>query len=123
MEPSPGEKIRTYKLSVVIEKDSDGYFALCPELQGCYSQGDSHEEALANTKDAIRLHLEDMLENGEDIPEIESISITSLEVSLWCDLKVTIDFKEGELELDRIDYVLWLNEWDLIQPVVFISNE
>ncbi|KAA0011078.1 MAG: type II toxin-antitoxin system HicB family antitoxin, partial [Thermoplasmata archaeon] len=24
-----------YKLSVVIEKDEDGYFAFCPELQGC----------------------------------------------------------------------------------------
>jgi len=74
--------MRTYKLSVVIEKDADGYFALCPELQGCYSQGDSYEEALANIKDAIQLHLEDMVDNGEDIPEVESISLTSLEVSL-----------------------------------------
>ncbi len=31
----------TYKFSVVIEKDRDGYFAFCPELQGCYTQGDT----------------------------------------------------------------------------------
>ncbi len=27
--------------------------------QGCYSQGDTYEEAVANIKDAIRLHIED----------------------------------------------------------------
>jgi predicted RNase H-like HicB family nuclease len=69
--------MKSYRLSVVIEKDADGYFAFCPELQGCYTQGESYEEALENIKDAIRLHLEDMIERGEDIPEIESISLTS----------------------------------------------
>lgn len=52
-----------YKVSVVIEKDADGYFAFSPELQGCYTQGDSYEEALENIKEAIRLHLEDRIKN------------------------------------------------------------
>jgi predicted RNase H-like HicB family nuclease len=56
-----------YRLSVVIEKDAEGYFAFCPELQGCYTQGDSYEEVLENLKDAIRLHLEDRRENKEEI--------------------------------------------------------
>ncbi len=43
----------------MIEKDEDGYFAFCPELQGCYTQGDSYEEALEIIKDAIRPQLED----------------------------------------------------------------
>jgi predicted RNase H-like HicB family nuclease len=47
-----------YKFSVVIEKDIDGYFAFCPELQGCYTQGDSYEKVLENIKDAIKLHIE-----------------------------------------------------------------
>jgi len=74
--------MRTYRLSVIIEKDADGYFAFCPELQGCYTQGESYEEALKNIKDAIRLHLEDRIASGEDIPEVESISLTSLEVAV-----------------------------------------
>jgi len=74
--------MKRYRLSVVIEKDADGYYVFCPELQGCYSQGDTYEEALKNINDAIRLHIEDRLENGEDIPSIESISITSLEVAV-----------------------------------------
>jgi hypothetical protein len=38
---------------VVVEKDADGYFAYCPSLQGCYTQGRTYEEALENIRDAI----------------------------------------------------------------------
>ena len=40
----------------IVEKDEDGYFAYCPLLQGCYTQGDTYEEAIDNLGDAIRLH-------------------------------------------------------------------
>ena len=72
--------MRSYRFSVVIERDKDGYFAFCPELQGCYSQGDTYEEALGNIRDAIQLHLEDRLESGEEIPQPESVSLTLLEL-------------------------------------------
>lgn len=71
-----------YKFSVVIEKDKDGYFAFCPALQGCYTQGDSYEEVMENIKDAIRLHVEDRIENGKDIQQSESVSLTLLEVAV-----------------------------------------
>ena len=74
--------MKTYRFSVIIEKDEDGYFAFCPELQGCYTQGDTYEEALENIKDAIRLHIEDRLEADEEIPQAESVSLTSLEVGV-----------------------------------------
>ncbi len=72
----------TYKFSVVVEKDKDGYFASCPELQGCYTQGDSYEEVMENIKDAIKLHLDDRIENGEDVQQSESVSLTLMEVSV-----------------------------------------
>lgn len=71
-----------YKFSVVIEKDREGYFAFCPELQGCYTQGDTYEEVLENIKDAIRLHIEDRIESGEEIPQTESVSLTLMEVAV-----------------------------------------
>ena len=74
------EKCTKCKFTVVIEKDENGYFAYCPELQGCYSQGDTYEEALENIKDAIALHIEDRLTNGEEIPTTESVSLTVVEV-------------------------------------------
>ena len=55
--------MKNYIFSVIIEKDSEGFFAFCPELQGCYTQGNTYEEVLDNIKDAIHLHLEDILEN------------------------------------------------------------
>ena len=51
-------------LPIVLEADDDGYFVSCPTLQGCYSQGDSYEEAVENIKDAIRLHLDDRTAAG-----------------------------------------------------------
>jgi len=74
--------MKTYRFSVVIEKDKDGYFAFCPELQGCYTQGDTYEEALENIKGAICLHVEDRMAGGEEIPQPESVSLTSLEVAV-----------------------------------------
>lgn len=71
-----------YKFSVVIEKDIDGYFAFCPELQGCYTQGDTYEEVVGHIRDAIRLHIEDRIENGEKIPQAESVSLTLMEVAV-----------------------------------------
>jgi predicted RNase H-like HicB family nuclease len=71
-----------YRFSVVIEKDKEGYFAFCPELQGCYTQGDTYEEALENIKDVIRLHVEDRIEAGEEIIQPEFISFTSMEVAV-----------------------------------------
>ena len=71
-----------YRFSVIIEKDNEGYYAFCPELQGCYTQGTTYEEVLQNAKDAIRLHIEDRLESGEEILQAESISLTSLEVAV-----------------------------------------
>ena len=72
--------MKNYRFSVVIERDVDGYFAFCSKLQGCYTQGQSYEEVLENIKDAIRLHVEDRLESGEEVPHVDSISLTSLEV-------------------------------------------
>lgn len=72
----------TYKFSVVVEKDRDGYFAFCPGLQGCYTQGDSYEEAMENIRDAIRLHVEDRIEDGEEIQQSESVSLTLMEVAV-----------------------------------------
>ena len=74
--------MNAYRFSVIIEKDKYGYYAFCPEIQGCYAQGDTYEEVLENIKDAIRLHVEDRLNDGEEIPQPESVSLTSLEVAV-----------------------------------------
>jgi predicted RNase H-like HicB family nuclease len=59
---------KLYNLTVVIEQDEEGRFlAICPALQGCYTEGETIEEALELIKDAMKLHIEDRLENNEPI--------------------------------------------------------
>lgn len=74
--------MKTYRFSAVIEKDENGYYAFCPELQGCYTSGQTFEEARANLADAIRLHVEDRLAEGEEIKTPESVSLTTVEVAV-----------------------------------------
>ncbi len=74
--------MNAYKFSVIVEKDKDGYFAFCPELQGCYTQGDTYEDVLGNIRDAIHLHIEDRIESGEEIPQSDSVSLTLMEIAV-----------------------------------------
>ena len=68
--------------SIVIEKDKDGYFAFCPQLQGCYTQGNTYEEVIANIRDAIKLHVQDRPASGESFPAPETVGVTVLEVAV-----------------------------------------
>lgn len=67
---------------MVIEKDKDGYFVFYPELQGCYTQGNTYEEALENVEDAISLQVKDRRETGEELPVVEFVNFASLELAL-----------------------------------------
>ncbi len=72
----------TYKITIIIEKDEDDYYAYAPELDGCQTQGDSLDEGLENIKEATALYLETM--SQEEIKQIASKTIltTTLEVAI-----------------------------------------
>ena len=74
--------MKRFTLPVVVEADAVGYFIFSPSLQGCYSQGDTYDEAFENIKDAIRLHIEDRIAHGEEIPESVSGSLSTVEVAV-----------------------------------------
>ena len=69
------------KASVVIEKDEHGFYAWCPELRGCQSQGDTLEEAIANIKEAIELYLETLPVEDRDLLLSREILTTAVEVN------------------------------------------
>ena len=72
-------KTTTYQFPVIIEKDEDGIFvADCPDLQGCHTEGDTIEEAIANIRDAIKLHVKILKEENQEIPRMQTVSLTSL---------------------------------------------
>jgi len=70
------------KVSVIIEKDDFGYYAYCPELKGCHSQGDTLEEALENIKEAIELYLETLPDEERKSLLSREILTTSIEVQV-----------------------------------------
>ncbi len=72
------------KVSVVIEKDEYGYYAYCPELEGCQTQGDSLDEVMANIKEAIELYLETLSDDEKMAYLSKEIITTSLEVEVAC---------------------------------------
>ncbi len=70
------------RLNVIIEKDEFGYYAYCPDLEGCQTQGDSLDEVTENIKEAIELYLETLsIEDKRNLTAREIIT-TSYEVSI-----------------------------------------
>lgn len=61
------------KYKIALRHDEEGYSVSVPGLPGCWSQGATEAEALANIADAIREYLaaRDDLADGSDIREIE----------------------------------------------------
>jgi predicted RNase H-like HicB family nuclease len=69
-----------YKFNTVIEKDEHGYYAFCPELEGCHTQGDTLEEVLDNIREAISLYIETL--TAEEIQELASKQVLSTTVEV-----------------------------------------
>jgi predicted RNase H-like HicB family nuclease len=54
--------MRALDFKVLLDPDEEtgGYVVTCPALPGCFSQGDTIDEALANIREAILLCFEDL---------------------------------------------------------------
>lgn len=58
---------------VVHEAEEGGYWVEVPALPGCYSQGESVDEALSNVREAIGLYLDALKGEGRGIPRDEDV--------------------------------------------------
>jgi antitoxin HicB len=73
--------MKAYDYKVILEPDeTGGYVVSCPSLPGCYSQGETVEEALANIKEAIELCLQDLRARNEEIPDPSGVLVGSVVV-------------------------------------------
>lgn len=70
------------RLNIVMEKDADGYYAYCPELPGCQTQGEGFEEVMVNMKEAAELYLETLSLGEKQSLTAKQIVTTALEVSV-----------------------------------------
>ena len=59
---------------VVIHKEIDSdYGVTVPDLPGCFSAGDTVEDALSNAMEAIECHIEGLLIDGETVPKAKPL--------------------------------------------------
>jgi len=61
------------KYGIVIEQGERNCSAYVPDLPGCVATGATVAEARERIREAIRLHLEGMREDGDSIPEPRTI--------------------------------------------------
>jgi predicted RNase H-like HicB family nuclease len=67
--------------TILIHKaEEGGFWAEVPALSGCFSQGETIEETIANTKEAIELHISCLREDGEEIPADNEFIISRIRV-------------------------------------------
>lgn len=71
------------KLNIIFRAEPEGGFTvLAPSLPGCVTYGKSLTEARRMAEEAISLYLEDMLTEGEAIPQDAQTYLSSIEVSV-----------------------------------------
>jgi predicted RNase H-like HicB family nuclease len=70
------------KVTVIIEKDENGYYAYCPELTGCQSQGETLEETMKNIREAVDLYVETLSQEERKLYLSKEILTTAVEVSI-----------------------------------------
>jgi predicted RNase H-like HicB family nuclease len=61
------------KYKVILQHSEEGYSVSCPGLPGCWSQGETEQEALDNIRDAIQEYTEAIADiyHSEDVREVE----------------------------------------------------
>jgi len=94
---------------VVLHKDkSSDYGVTVPDLPGCFSAGDTMEDALDNVVEAIECHLEGLLFDGEVIPEVQSVEVHQKDKNFrggtWA--LVNVDLSKLASKVKRINITL-----------------
>ncbi len=69
------------RYKVVLRKSEEGYSVSCPGLPGCWSQGETEEEAIENVKDAIREYLA-AIDESLAAPSEEDLDVREVEVAV-----------------------------------------
>lgn len=109
---------------VIIHHEKNSAFGVTvPDIPGCFSAGDTLEEALHNTVEAIHGHLEILAEDGEDIPQATSvdnyldadgfIGFVDIDITPYLGVTERVNITVPKLVLKKIDdYVKQHPEYD-----------
>ena len=57
------------RYTIIIERGPDNFSAYAPDFPGCVAAADTEEETIRLMKEALEMHVEDMRQRGEPIPQ------------------------------------------------------
>lgn len=99
-----------YTYPAIIHSEKDGYWVEFPDLDGCFSDGDTEQETYTNAAEAMQAYLITLLNEKKDIPvpsSIKSIRTTKTKFSTF--ITCTIRDKEKSVK-KTLTIPSWLNE-------------
>ncbi len=98
-----------YPVAIESGDDSTAWSVVVPDLPGCFSAGDTLEEALSQAEDAIIGWIEATLDSGEGIPapsQIETLRASHPELQEWIWALVKVDPAMLDDTMERVNISL-----------------
>lgn len=78
-------------LAIVEEGDADHAYGIWfPDVRGCFSGGDTFEEAMRNAPEALALHLEMLLQDGGELPRPRTLAEMKADPQTAAELKANL---------------------------------
>ena len=97
-----------YPIAIEPGDDRTAFGVVVPDLPGCFSAGDTLDEAIDNAREAIELWLETVIDDGGAVPEPQAISAhqANPDYAGWIWAVVPIDLAELSDKAERVNITL-----------------
>ncbi len=97
-----------YPIAIEPSGKATAYGVVFPDLPGCFSAGDTLDEAVTNSKEAANLWIEEQLDEGLKIPSPSSLEEIAKkpEFKNWIVSYVDVDLSQFSDKIQRINITL-----------------
>ena len=98
-----------YPVAIEIGDETHAFGVVVPDLPGCFSAGDSLDEALINAEEAVTAWIDAMLDDDQPIPQpstVDMLRAQSPEMADWVWAVVNVDPARLDDQIARINITL-----------------
>ena len=98
-----------YPIAIEPGDETQAFGLVVPDLPGCFSAGDTLDEALSNAEEAVVAWIDTMLDREEAIPQpsaIDSLRLTHPEFAGWVWAVVSVDPARLDDKIERVNITL-----------------
>jgi predicted RNase H-like HicB family nuclease len=97
-----------YPIAIELGDDTHAFSVIAPDLEVCFSAGDTMEDAIDNAKEAIELWLVTFIEDGGSVPIAQEISFhqenADYQNLVWAN--VPVDLASLSDKVERVNITL-----------------